>query len=214
MSRKEGKKFLAVGHYETFIMAVSHENIITIIIVIIITIIIIVVIITIIMVFVVFIKAMLCTKKKNRDNKRKGHALVELIGARSAFWEMGRENESTVLCDLTQQSLNNGHQPYLTCPPLYPTPIQLVVVFEMFIPLVLFVILLLIREKLPASKQAITRTHAMALPSTGLLSLIQMFCDGDGDLDPHGFRNGTTERSVPGSTATSTTTNLYNHYQY
>ncbi|GFS22085.1 ATP-binding cassette sub-family A member 2-like [Elysia marginata] len=36
----------------------------------------------------------------------------------------------------------------------------------------------------------------MALPSTGLLSLIQMFCDGDEDLDPHGFRNGTTESQV------------------
>ncbi|GFN82627.1 ATP-binding cassette sub-family a member 2 [Plakobranchus ocellatus] len=66
----------------------------------------------------------------------------------------------------------------------------------MFIPLVLFVILLLIREKLPASKMAITRYHAMALPSTGLLSLIQMFCAGDEDLDPHGFRNGTTESQV------------------
>lgn len=72
----------------------------------------------------------------------------------------------------------------------------LVVVFEMFIPLVLFVILLLIREKLPASKIPITRNHAMALPSTGLLSLIQMFCAGDEDLDPHGFRNGTTESQV------------------
>ncbi|BFZ20641.1 hypothetical protein BsWGS_23680 [Bradybaena similaris] len=72
----------------------------------------------------------------------------------------------------------------------------LVVVFEMFIPLVLFVILLLIREKLPASKMPIARNHVRALPSTGMLSLIQLFCEGDGELDQQGFLNFSSENQL------------------
>ncbi|CAG5130291.1 unnamed protein product, partial [Candidula unifasciata] len=72
----------------------------------------------------------------------------------------------------------------------------MVVVFEMFIPLVLFVILLLIREKLPASKMSIARNHVRALPSTGMLSLIQLFCEGEGELDQQGFLNFSSENQL------------------
>lgn len=72
----------------------------------------------------------------------------------------------------------------------------LVVVFEMFIPLVLFVILLLIRKKLPASKMPIATYHARALPSTGMLSLIQIFCEEEGATDQHGFLNFSSENQL------------------
>ncbi|XP_012935434.1 ATP-binding cassette sub-family A member 2 [Aplysia californica] len=72
----------------------------------------------------------------------------------------------------------------------------LVVMMEMFIPLVLFVILLLIRKKLPASKMPVAQYHARALPSTGLLSLIQIFCEGEGELDQHGFLNFSKENQL------------------
>ncbi|XP_055898501.1 ATP-binding cassette sub-family A member 2-like [Biomphalaria glabrata] len=72
----------------------------------------------------------------------------------------------------------------------------LVVMFEMFIPLVLFVILLLIRKKLPATKMPIAQYHARALPSTGLLSLIQIFCEGEGEIDQHGFLNFSSENQL------------------
>lgn len=67
--------------------------------------------------------------------------------------------------------------------------------FEVFIPLVLFVILLLIRKKLPASPVDTSRYHAKPLPSAGLVSMLQMFCEG-GDRDQYGFMNFSNSRST------------------
>lgn len=70
-----------------------------------------------------------------------------------------------------------------------------VLLFEVFIPLVLFVILLLIRKKLPASPISTSRYTARPLPSAGLVSILQMFCDG-GQRDSHGFMNFSNSRST------------------
>ncbi|KAL8562888.1 hypothetical protein ACOMHN_004580 [Nucella lapillus] len=70
-----------------------------------------------------------------------------------------------------------------------------VLLFEVFIPLVLFVILLLIRKKLPASPVSTSRYHAKPLPSAGLVSLLQMFCEG-GQRDHHGFMNFSNSRAT------------------
>ncbi|XP_071097331.1 ATP-binding cassette sub-family A member 2-like isoform X1 [Haliotis cracherodii] len=61
-----------------------------------------------------------------------------------------------------------------------------VLLFELFIPLVLFVILLMIRKKLPANPQGTSHFRTMPLPSSGLVSIMQMFCE-NGHTDEHGF---------------------------
>ncbi|ELU10180.1 hypothetical protein CAPTEDRAFT_187353 [Capitella teleta] len=71
-----------------------------------------------------------------------------------------------------------------------------VLLFEMFIPLVLFVILLAIRHKQPPKPVGATNLanhDTKPVPSAGLLSILQTFCDG-AELDqyhlPH-FPNST-----------------------
>ncbi|XP_050394470.1 ATP-binding cassette sub-family A member 2 [Patella vulgata] len=72
-----------------------------------------------------------------------------------------------------------------------------VVLFELFIPLVLFVILWLIRKKLPANPIGTQKFPAMPLPSSGMVSFMQMFCEG-GQRDDRGFmdysKTGTTQK--------------------
>ncbi|CAH1785688.1 unnamed protein product [Owenia fusiformis] len=64
----------------------------------------------------------------------------------------------------------------------------LVVLFEISIPLVLFVIVLLIRLKQRPTKQAVSYHHTRPLPSAGVISIMQAFCD-NGVKDEHGFLN-------------------------
>ncbi|XP_041370956.1 ATP-binding cassette sub-family A member 2-like [Gigantopelta aegis] len=70
-----------------------------------------------------------------------------------------------------------------------------VVVFELFIPLVLFVILLLIRKKLPADPVKTIQYQAKPLPSSGIVSIMQMFCE-NGVRDEWGFMNFPNSRST------------------
>ncbi|CAI9718098.1 ATP-binding cassette sub-family A member 2-like isoform X2 [Octopus vulgaris] len=62
----------------------------------------------------------------------------------------------------------------------------LVLLFEQFIPLVLFVILILIRRKQPAHPWKASFYAAKPLPSAGVVSIMQAFCDG-GSWDENSF---------------------------
>lgn len=61
-----------------------------------------------------------------------------------------------------------------------------VLLFEQFIPLVLFVILVLIRQKQPAHPWKASYYAAKPLPSAGVISIMQAFCDG-GIWDDNNF---------------------------
>eukprot|EP00918_Siedleckia_nematoides_P057595 GHVU01125596.1.p1 GENE.GHVU01125596.1~~GHVU01125596.1.p1 ORF type:complete len:1296 (-),score=180.93 GHVU01125596.1:585-4472(-) len=63
-----------------------------------------------------------------------------------------------------------------------------VLMFELFIPLVLFVILLAIRRKQPAYPVSPNRFHAQPLPSAGVMAILQAFCRG-GHKDEQGVLN-------------------------
>ncbi|XP_021369630.1 ATP-binding cassette sub-family A member 2-like isoform X2 [Mizuhopecten yessoensis] len=63
-----------------------------------------------------------------------------------------------------------------------------VLLFEVFIPLVLFVILILIRKKQPAVPMPQGNYYAEPLPSSGVVPIMQMFCDGGQSKDKNGFR--------------------------
>lgn len=62
----------------------------------------------------------------------------------------------------------------------------LVLVFELFIPLVLFFILIGIRKYQPAYPIGSFTFHAYPLPSAGVIAIMQAFCD-NGVLDNNGF---------------------------
>ncbi|XP_013778187.2 ATP-binding cassette sub-family A member 13-like [Limulus polyphemus] len=62
----------------------------------------------------------------------------------------------------------------------------LVLVFELFIPLVLFFILIGIRKYQPAYPIGSFTFHAYPLPSAGVIAIMQAFCD-NGVLDDNGF---------------------------
>lgn len=61
-----------------------------------------------------------------------------------------------------------------------------VLLFEQFIPLVLFVILILIRQKQPAHPWKASYYAAKPLPSAGVVSIMQAFCD-EGIWDDNNF---------------------------
>ena len=63
-----------------------------------------------------------------------------------------------------------------------------VLLFEVFIPLVLFVILLCIRYKQPPYPMSETHSDSKPLPSAGVIALMQAFCEG-GTQDERGFYN-------------------------
>ncbi|KAG8190583.1 hypothetical protein JTE90_014059 [Oedothorax gibbosus] len=71
----------------------------------------------------------------------------------------------------------------------------IVLIFELFIPLVLFFILLGIRKKQPAYPVNSSRFAAYPLPSAGVIAVMQAFCD-NGIRDNDGFS------SFPNSTVT------------
>jgi hypothetical protein len=58
--------------------------------------------------------------------------------------------------------------------------------FEVFIPLVLFFILVAIRSKQPAKPMGAKNFHALPLPSSGVIAIMQAFCDG-GHVGDEGF---------------------------
>uniref|UniRef100_T1J7T4 ATP-binding cassette sub-family A member 2 n=1 Tax=Strigamia maritima TaxID=126957 RepID=T1J7T4_STRMM len=62
-----------------------------------------------------------------------------------------------------------------------------VLVFEIFIPLVLFFILIGIRRKQPAAAIDPMSFRALPLPSAGVIPIMQSFCDGEKDMDENGF---------------------------
>ncbi|XP_074655833.1 ATP-binding cassette sub-family A member 2-like [Tubulanus polymorphus] len=63
-----------------------------------------------------------------------------------------------------------------------------VLMFEVFIPLVLFFILVAIRAKQPSSPRKAVEFHTLPLPSSGVLSVMQAFCD-NGEINKDGFVN-------------------------
>ncbi|CAL1285568.1 unnamed protein product [Larinioides sclopetarius] len=64
----------------------------------------------------------------------------------------------------------------------------IVLIFELFIPLVLFFILLGIRKKQPAYPVNASRFQTYPLPSAGVIAVMQAFCD-NGVRDEEGFIN-------------------------